>query len=387
MNLDLIKIESSATVAINSLALQKRQAGERVYNLSVGEPMIDTPEVIKAGAIQALAENKTHYPPVFGLVELKNEAVKWFNKSFQANYNSDEVLVTVGGKFGIYLALQSLVKIGDEILIISPYWVSYPAMVKIFGGVPKIVETEAENDWKVSINDLQKQVSNKTKILILNNAGNPTGVLYDKVEIVNILKFAKENNLLVLSDEVYSGLVYDKQEFVSCASFAEYKDRLVVIQSCSKNLAMTGWRVGFVFAPVELIKTLTNLTSQSTSGVTSISQYSALAGLQNIDTIALEINKTMQKRRDWFVNAFNKLFKTNIKLPASSLYCFIPISAFGTDEIDSAGFCEQILSEANVAMVPGIAFGQEGYVRCSFGENIEELDQALLKLAEYLKNK
>ncbi|HBU07048.1 MAG TPA: aspartate aminotransferase [Candidatus Magasanikbacteria bacterium] len=385
MNLDLIKIEPSATVAINSLALQKKQAGERVYNLSVGEPMINTPEVIKSAATKALAENKTHYPPVSGLVELKNEAVTWFNKNFQANYNNNEVLVTAGGKFGIYLGLQSLVKTGDEVLIISPYWVSYPEMVKIFDGSPKIVETSEKNDWKVSISDLQKQVSNKTKILILNNAGNPTGVLYNKEEIAKILEFAKENNLVIISDEVYSGLVYDNQVFFSCASFTDYKDRLVVIQSCSKNLAMTGWRVGFVFAPVEVIKILTNLTSQSTSGVTSISQYSALAGLENIDMISVEINSEMQKRRDFFVNTFNKLFKTNLQAPASALYCFISMSAFGIDEIDSIKFCERVLSEANVAMVPGIAFGKEGYVRCSFGENIQELDQALLKLAEYLQ--
>ena len=325
----IINIESSATVAINSLALQKKQAGERVYNLSVGEPMIDTPELIKASAIKSIQENKTHYSPVSGLAELKNEAVGWMNKKYLANFESDEVLITAGGKFGIYLALQSLLQAGDEVLIISPYWVSYPAMVKIFGGVPKIVETNEGNNWKATINDFKNSVSEKTKILILNNAGNPTGVLYNREEMSSILDFAQQNNLIVLSDEVYSGLVYDGQEYISCASFQEYKENLLVIQSCSKNLAMTGWRVGFVFGPAEFIKSLINLTSQSTSGVTSISQYSALAGLQNIEKISAEINSEMQIRRDFFVKTFNELFNTKIKTPSSALYCFIPLSVNG----------------------------------------------------------
>lgn len=381
----IINIEPSATVAINSLALQKKQAGERVYNLSVGEPMIDTPELIKMSAIKSIQENKTHYPSVSGLVELKDASISWMNNKYLADYNSNEVLVTAGGKFGIFLTLQSLLQPGDGVLIISPYWVSYPAMVKIFGGVPQIIETSEENNWKVSIEDLENNVNDKTKILILNNAGNPTGVLYSKEEIADILEFAKKNNLIVLSDEVYSGLVYDGAEYVSCASFLEYKNNLVVIQSCSKNLAMTGWRVGFVFGPAEFIKTLTSLTSQSTSGVTTISQYSALAGLQNMDKISLEINNEMQTRRDFFVSTFNKLFNTKIQTPTSALYCFIPMLAFGVESNDSIKFCEDILREINVAMVPGVAFGKEGYVRCSFGENIEELGEALQQLAKYLK--
>lgn len=380
----IINIEPSSTVAINSLALQKKQAGERVYNLSVGEPMIDTPELIKLSAIKSIQENKTHYPPVSGLVELKDIAVSWMNRKYLANYNSDEVIVTAGGKFGIYLTLQSLLQSGDGVIIISPYWVSYPAMVKIFGGVPQIVETSEDNNWEVSISDLKNSINEKTKILILNNASNPTGVLYSKEEIADILEFAKQNNLIVLSDEVYSGLVYDGAEYISCALFQEYKDNLIVIQSCSKNLTMTGWRVGFVFGPADFIKTLTSLTSQSTSGVTSISQYSALAGLQNIESISLEINNEMQTRRDFFVSTFNNLFNAELKSPASALYCFIPLSAFGVENTDSIKFCEDILKETNVALVPGVAFGKEGYVRCSFGENIEELGEALRQLVKYL---
>jgi len=311
--------------------------------------------------------------------------VGWMNNKYLANYKTDEVLVTAGGKFGIYLALQSLLQAGDEVLIISPYWVSYPAMVRIFGGVPKIIETSEDANWKVSVRDLENEVSEKTKILILNNASNPTGTLYTKEEIANILEFAKQNNLAVLSDEVYSGLVYDGQEYISCASFQEYKENLIVIQSCSKNLAMTGWRVGFVFGPAEFIKTLISLTSQSTSGVTTISQHSALAGLQNIEQISSDINNEMQIRRNFFISTFNKLFNTKIKSPASALYCFIPLPAFGVESNDSVKFCEDVLREANVAMVPGIAFGKEGYVRCSFGENIEELGEALQQLIKYLR--
>ncbi|EKD43865.1 MAG: hypothetical protein ACD_72C00092G0001, partial [uncultured bacterium] len=343
-------------------------------------PMMDTPQVIKDAAINSLQENRTHYPPVAGLAELRKVATSWMNTEFDADYNEDEVIVSSGGKFGIYLTLQSIIQPKDEVLIISPYWVSYPDMVKIFGGEPKIVKTSEKNGWKPSVNDLQNSVSKQTKMLILNNASNPTGVLYTKEEIQNILEFARKNKLVVLSDEVYSGLVYDGKKYISCASFSDYKDNVIVIQSCSKNLAMTGWRIGFVFGPKQFIKVLISLTSQSTSGVTSISQYAALAGLQNIEKIVPLINKEMQKRRDGFVSTFNTLFTTKINPPASALYCFVPMSAFGVKETDSIKFCENILQKSNVAIVPGAAFGQDGYVRCSFGGDENEVSAGLRAL-------
>ncbi len=380
-----ITIEPSATVMINGLAMQKRQAGERVYNLSAGEPMVDTPEIIKQAAIKALTGNQMHYPPAAGISELRQEAGQWMNQAYGSGYDSDNTLVTAGGKFGLFLALQSLLNAGDEVLIIAPHWVSYPVMVKIFGGVPKILQTDKNSGWKISVDSLARGITEKTKILILNNASNPTGVLYNREEIKEILSFAAENNLFVISDEVYSGLVFDNNEYVSCASFPEYRDNVLVIQSCSKNFAMTGWRVGFVFGDKKLIKVLTGLTSQSTSGVATVSQWAAVAALQNFKTITDSIREEMQKRRDVFLRVFAENFGVELEKPKSGLYCFIPLAAFGTNEQYSVAFCKNILEAANVAMVPGIAFGQEGFVRCSFGERQEELVLALKHLAGYLK--
>lgn len=387
-----LKITPSATIAINTLALQKKQKGERVYNLCAGEPMIDTPEIIKQAALKALQENKTHYPPVAGILELRQEAVMWFNKNYNGDYRQANVLVSTGGKMGLYLLLQTLIAPGDEVLIISPYWVSYPAMAELFGGVPRIIETGEENNWRVDLVDLKKNYSAKSKVLIFNNGSNPTGILYSQEEIKKILAFAAEKNIFVISDEVYSGLTYDNQQFVSCAGFPEFKDNLAIIQSCSKNLAMTGWRVGFVFAPEEIIKILTDLTSQSTTGVATISQYAALAGLQNVEVLTAEIRNEMQKRRDVFVNELNKLFHPPIgeagcaivKLSAG-LYAFVALKDLGVAETDSVAFCQRVLAETNVAIVPGAAFGKEGYVRFSFGERVEELKAGLEQLARYLK--
>lgn len=380
-----IKIESSATVTINSLALEKKKKGERVFNLSAGEPMIDTPEIIKQAGINAINNNQTHYPPVAGLPELREGAVRWMNREYGADYGMKNVLLTAGGKFGLFLVLQAFVGAEDEVLIPAPYWVSYPAMVKIFGGVPRYLQTTQESGWKISADDLKGGISENTKILILNNGSNPTGVLYSKEELENILQIAKENNILVISDEVYSGLVYDDNEYVSATSFSEFNDNVLVIQSCSKNFAMTGWRVGFVFGDTEIIKTLTSLTSQSTSGVTSISQWAVVAALQNAEKIIPEIKTEMQKRRDIFISAFVKNFDVELDIPKCGLYCFITMSAFGIEEKDSLVFCERVLKEASVAMVPGIAFGCEGYVRCSFGESGEELEEALEKLSSCLR--
>lgn len=381
----VITIEPSATVMINNLALLKRQAGERVYNLGAGEPMIDTSEIIKQAAIKALAENHTHYSPVAGIDELRQEAGQWMNQTCGSDYDLDNTLVTAGGKFGLFLALQSLLGVGDEVLIVAPYWVSYPIMAKIFGGVPVIVETGEDDGWKLEINKLKNYCSARSRILILNSASNPTGVLYSRKEIKEILAFAAEKNLFVISDEVYSGLVFDDNEHVSCASFPEHKDRVLVIQSCSKNFAMTGWRVGFVFGDKKLIKVLTSLTSQSTSGIATVSQWAAVAALQNFRTITASVREEMQKRRDVFLRVFAENFGVELEKPKSGLYCFMPLTAFGTKESDSVVFCKKILEEANVAMVPGMAFGQEGFVRCSFGEQPEELVLALKHLADYLK--
>jgi aspartate/methionine/tyrosine aminotransferase len=249
-----------------------------------------------------------------------------------------------------------------------------------------VVETSEKDGWKVGVEEIEKiKVKNeKIKILILNNGGNPTGVLYTKQEIKNILAWAKENNVIVISDEVYSGLAYDGAQYVSCGSFPEYAENVVVIQSCSKHFAMTGWRVGLVFGPEEVIEVLKNIQSQSTTGTSSISQWAAVGAFENAGEIIPWVNGEMKKRRDVLCKVLKKYFDIEIVVNAG-LYAFVSMSALGLKSNDSVEFCKKVLEEANVAMVPGAPFGAEGYVRLSFGEIEDELIEAMKVLKDYLK--
>ena len=380
-----VQIPPSATVTINTIAQQKKHAGQRVYNLSAGEPIMNTAQYLKETVDWAMDQGQTLYPPVAGIDELRARAAHWMNDLYKTSYTEKNTIVSCGGKFGIYLLLQTLLNDGDEVIVIAPYWVSYPPMTKLFGGVPVIVETEESDGWKVDPKAIEKACTAKTKMLILNNGSNPTGALYTKKELRSILEIAQKNNVIVMSDEVYSGLTYDDFEYVSCGSFEEFRDTVVVVQSCSKNFGMTGWRVGFVFGREDIIKMLVKIQGQSITGTSIISQWAAIAALEKAHKITAEINAEMKRRRDIFTDTFNELFPNKIKAPGSAFYSFIPLTAFGVKEKDDVKFCEKALEEGNVAMVPGAAFGRPGYLRCSFGEKPQELKEALKALADYIK--
>lgn len=379
----LVNVAPSASVAINTLALEKKAKGERVYNLAAGEPMVDTHPLVIEAAAKAMRDGKTHYPPVAGIPELREASVAWMNSTYGTRYEAKNSIVTCGGKFGIFALCHALLEHGDEVLIPAPYWVSYPGMVRLFGGVPKTVSTSESNEWKMTIENLESNVTPKTKLLILNNASNPTGVLYEKEELARILAWAKEKNLIVISDEVYSGLVYDEKTFVSCGAFQEYQDRVIVIQSCSKHFAMTGWRVGFVFGQPEVIKTLAMLQGQSTTGTASISQWAALAAMQNANSIVPAVRNAMQERRDVCSHAFQRTFGKPLRVPQSSLYFFVPLEMIHINTRDSSQAAMELLEKANIATVPGAAFGQEGYLRFSFGDTPDELTAAINALAHF----
>jgi aspartate/methionine/tyrosine aminotransferase len=348
---------------------------------------MNTAQYLKETVDWAMENGQTLYPPVAGIEELRDRASKWMNDLYKTNYNVKNTLISCGGKFGIYLLFQCLLNEGDEVITIAPYWVSYPPMVSLFGGRPVIVQTEEKDHWKVRPGQIAEAVTKKTKMLILNNGSNPTGVLYTEKELAEILNVCKEKNIIVMSDEVYSGLTYGGKTYTSCGSFWDHSDHVVVIQSCSKNFGMTGWRVGMVFAPEEIIKKLITVQGQSITGTSIISQWAAIAALEKSHKITPEINKEMKRRRDVFTDTFNELFpEADLKAPHSAFYSFIPMKAFGRDFYDDVKFCERALEEGNVAMVPGTAFGKSGYVRASFGAKPEELQDALKALATYLQS-
>lgn len=378
----LVNVESSPTVAINSEALALKAKGVRIFNLSAGEPLLPIHPAVVAGAEQAMRANKHYYPPVAGIAELRAGFVAWMNRIYSTKYSPEQCVVMCGGKFGLYAVCQALVVPGSEALVIAPYWVSYSTMVHMFGGVVRVVGTTEVNGWKVSVEDLEKAVTPRTKIIFFNNGGNPTGVLYSREEIAAILDFAKRHDLVVFSDEVYSGLTFEG-EYVSAGVFTEYKDRVVVIQSCSKHFGMTGWRVGFVIGPPELVKLVTTIQSQSTTGTSSISQWAALGAVEQADVIVPAVNAAIKERRDVFIQTFSKLFSP-ISSPAAGLYAFVSLAVLGAEGEDDVQFCKRVLHEGHVALVPGSAFGQSGYVRFSFGAEPSELIAGLTALAKYL---
>ncbi len=380
-----IFLQDSPTVLINSIAAEKVASGIKVFNLSAGEPILQPHNLVIQAVTNALAQGETLYPPVMGISKLRDLSSNWMNNEYGCNYQSENTLVVNGGKFGIYLLLQLFLKKGDEVIITSPYWVSYPAITKLFGGVPIIIETNEAKGWKFKPEDLTKVYTAKSKILILNNGCNPTGSLYTKKELAAILEVAKTLNLLVISDEVYSGLTYDDKTYVSCGSFPNYQHHVVVVQSCSKSFSMTGWRIGFVFGAKDIISKLTSLISQSTSGVTTLSQWAAIAAFKQAKIINGWIREEMQNRRNVLIKSLKDNFDITISSPSSALYIFISLKSLGINNINSAQFCERALAYANVALVPGSAFGREGYVRISFGAQPTDLLLGIKALANFCK--
>lgn len=365
---------TSATVAINTMAAEKKARGEKVYNFAAGDPILPPHPRIVEAVVSTLRSEMVLYPPVAGLMELRKEAAEWMYRHYRCRFATEETLVTAGGKFALFAALQILLQPQDEVIIPSPYWVSYPQMVSLFHGVPVAIPTESP--WKLTPKLLKEHITPKSKILLLNNGNNPTGSLYRKEELQQLLKVAQEANLFVISDEVYSEIVYDGHLFFSSA---EFSDRVLVVQSCSKNFAMTGWRIGFAFGPKELIESMTAIQSQSTTGACLVSQWAALAALKHDIEISSGVRSAMQRRRDLFIHTFNRLFPQSLELPLSALYAFIPLSHFPTKK-NSADFCRELMDKYNIACVPGSAFGKEGYMRMAFSETEEVLEEGLIAL-------
>lgn len=369
----------SVTAAINAMVVSKKERGEKVYNFAAGEPIVPSHPAVIEAVTCALQEELVLYPPVWGLDALRNLAREWMQESYLAPYEMGETLVTAGGKFALFAAMQVILGQGDEVLIPVPYWVSYPQMVTLFGATPIFLQAEEREGWKLSPETLERHITERSKILILNNAANPTGALYTKEELEALVECAARKGLMIISDEVYSEMVYDQKIFVSCGSFLKWREQVIVVQSCSKNFAMTGWRIGFAFGPKKWIQAIAAIQSQSTTGPSIVSQWAAVAALKERNAISTLVRSTMQKRRDLFVENFNEQFSAQMQKPISGLYAFIPLSIFHTEK-DSSQLCNDLMTTANIACVPGIAFGQEGYVRMAFSEKKEVLKEGLLTL-------
>lgn len=379
-------VQPSVTLTIANLLKAKKAQGEEVFDLGVGEIIgLKSQEVLEAVKSKLTETATWQYPAVAGFSELREAAVTWYNEEYQTNYSAQNVLVTTGGKFAMFILLQVLLMERDEVLIPAPYWVSYPEIIKLFKGVPKFITTTQADDWKISVDSLEKAWTPKTKILILNSINNPTGTIYNPAELKAILNWAADKKLIVISDEVYSELVFnDSQKFFSCGAF-KTGGQIIVVQSCSKNFAMSGWRVGFIFGDTEIIKQTSAIQSQSTTGVPPICQQAAWSAITARKSIQKNIKIELIKRRDELINGLNDYFNLKISAPMTGLYLFISLKDLGVKNDDSIVFAQNLLAQSNVAVVPGQAFGVEGYLRLSFGSPEAEIKEGLRRLALFIK--
>jgi aspartate aminotransferase len=378
------RISVSPTMAVLQAAEQLKSKGVDVADFGAGEPDFPTPEHIKRAAIKALEENRTKYTPTPGIAPLRQAICDWHAAQLGSSYQPAECIVTAGGKQAIFNAVCSLVNPGDEVVIAAPYWVSYPDIVKYAGGKPVIVETRAADDFIMRAAEVEKALTPRTRIVIADSPCNPTGAVIPPEEFARIFALCRRNGVWLLSDECYSHFVYGDAKPFSVASLPGGKDRLIIVGSCSKTYAMTGWRVGYALAPQPLVAAMTKLQSQSTSNVTSIAQYAALEALRGpMDTVATMLAE-YARRRERILAGLRAIPKVACTAPQGAFYVFPNISAHLNEEMPTDTAAAKLLLEReSVAVVPGEAFGAPGYVRISYAASMERIDEGLRRLNRF----
>lgn len=388
----VLKIQPSLTLEIAAKAKELKENGIDVISFSAGEPDFDTPENIQAEGINAIKKGLTRYTASSGINELKEAICSKLKGDNNLEYDSQNIIVSNGAKHSIYNALMALLNKEDEVIIGVPYWVSYPEMVKLAGGVPVLVKTIEENDFKFTIEDLEEVKTPNSKILILNSPNNPTGCVYSKEELIKIGNWAVENKIFILSDEIYEHLIYDDLKHISIASLSEnIKDITITINGMSKAYAMTGWRIGYAAGNKIIIKAMSNIQSHSTSNPCSISQYASVEALEGSQEKIIEMNKQFSIRRDYMVNAINNIKGLTCKNPKGAFYVMANFSQLMNKEISgkiintSLDFSELLLEKANVAVIPGIAFGDDRYIRLSYATSLDNIKEGIKRIENLIK--
>ncbi|MBM7855732.1 aspartate aminotransferase [Desulfohalotomaculum tongense] len=386
------KISPSPTLAIDSKAKQLKAEGVKVFNFGVGEPDFDTPQHIKDAAIEAINAGMTKYTPAAGTPQLKQAIVDKFKRENGLDYEPAQIVVSAGAKHSLYNAFQVLVEDGDEVVLPAPFWVSHLEQIKITGAKPVIVMTTEENGFKMTPQQLREAITPKTKVVLLNSPSNPTGGVYTREELEALGKVILEHdNIIVISDEIYEKLIYDGMEHISIASLSEeLKERTVVINGVSKAYSMTGWRIGYAAAPLEIAKAMANLQSHSTSNPTSIAQAASIAALNGPQQPVEEMKKEFVKRRDYMLERLLSIAGISCPKPNGAFYLFPNVSAyFGKSyrgkEINSAtDLAAVLLDEVQVAVVPGVAFGNDDFLRFSYATDMETITEAMNRIEKVL---
>ena len=380
----LKRIKPSPTIAVTSKARELRAAGKDVVGLGAGEPDFDTPDNIKEAAIEAIRKGDTKYTAVDGTPALKKAIQAKFKRENNLSYDLNQITVGTGGKQVLYNTFMATINKGDEVIIPAPYWVSYPDIILLAGGKPKIIKCEEKDNFKLTSLKLKKAISKKTKWIILNSPSNPTGSSYTKSEIKELAEILKKNKkIYILSDDIYEHITYDNFKFSTIAEIKELKDRTLTMNGVSKSYSMTGWRIGYAAGPVEIIKAISKIQSQSTSNPSSISQAAAVEALNGTQDFIKVRASSFKERRDFVVSSLNNIKGLSCLKPEGAFYVFPSCKSLlnkKTKLKTDTDFVQKLLEHANVAVVQGSAFGLPGYFRISYATSMENLKKAMERI-------
>ena len=387
---NLKRIKPSPTIAVTSKAREMRAAGKDVIGLGAGEPDFDTPDNIKDAAIEAIKRGETKYTAVDGTPKLKKAIQGKFTRENNLSYELDQISVGTGGKQVLYNVFMATLNPGDEVIIPAPYWVSYPDMVLLAGGKPKIVKCSEKNEFKITPDEVKKAIGKKTKWLIINSPSNPTGSCYTRNEIEELSKILiKNKNVYILSDDIYEHITYDDFKFFTIAQIKALKDRTLTMNGVSKSYSMTGWRIGYGAGPKDIIKAVAKIQSQSTTNPSSISQAAAVEALNGTQDFIKTRSDSFKERRDYVVDTLNSINGLSCLKPSGAFYVFPNCKKLlgkKTKLKTDKEFVEKLLEKAEVAVVQGSAFGLDGYFRISYATSMENLKTALDRIKSFCES-
>lgn len=387
-----MNISPSITLAITAKAKELKNSGVDVISFGVGEPDFNTPSNIIEEAHKSMVEGKTKYTEVAGVKDLRAEICRKLKKDNNLDYSIDQIIVSNGAKQCLANAFMAILNDGDEVVVPRPYWVSYPELIKLAGGVPVYADSSEEENFKYTIKALEAKVTDKTKAIIINSPNNPTGTIYREEELLELAKFCEDNDIIIISDEIYEKLIYDGEEHISIASLTKYAyENTIVINGLSKSSAMTGWRIGYAAASREIIKLMTSIQSHMTSNINSMSQYAAIEALRNSEESLKAMVKEFNNRRLYMIERLNDIKDIKYIVPKGAFYVMIDVSNFYGKKIndtliqDSLSFSKELLEEEKVAVVPGIGFGVDNYIRLSYATSKENIEEGINRIEKFLQ--
>ena len=376
------EVSPSLTLAISAKAKAMKAEGIDVCSFSAGEPDFPTPEHICEAAKQALDEGKTRYGAVTGELKLREAIANKLQNKNGLCCGADNIIVTNGGKHSLYGLMQAIIETGDEVIIPVPYWLSYPEMVKLAEGTPILIETTAANNYRMTPKQLREAITDKTKLLVLNSPSNPTGTVYPPREIKAIADIVVEQDILVVSDEIYENILYDDAEHLSIGAVnPEIFKRTITSNGFAKSYSMTGWRLGYAAGPLEIIKAMAKIQGHSTSNVCSFAQYGAIAALESSQDCVQQMVSAFAERREFIYQAINDIPALSCPKPDGAFYVFVDISKTGLKSLE---FCNSLLDSYQVATIPGIAFGADDCIRISYATSMDTIKQGIERLSKFV---